>query len=240
MLAGSGNRRNLMPETPKEFLMFFEERELRPYAEPVTPDELQPSSVYFSVSYAPESMIIPFMETLRFVGRNLSVGDKGVAYFEDVKDADPFGREEDQLKATFEFEKALNGLLWCSLRRRGLDAQRSMYFQGRKLSPDPEPVSANELKEGSVYFALNYADEARLIPVMDTLVFTGKDIDVRSEGKLYFQDFYSYHKGVGYDSPDKPNWAAFAVKSVSELNNVFEFEQALEELMRCSLRRRNV
>jgi hypothetical protein len=43
--------------------MRFEERELKSYAEPVTPNLLTEGEVYFSVQFADEDMLIPIMET---------------------------------------------------------------------------------------------------------------------------------------------------------------------------------
>jgi hypothetical protein len=228
--------------------MFFQQRELPPYAEPVSANELKEGTVYFELSYSPESMIIPFLETLRFVGKNLQPGDVGLVYFqqimahrwvEDESDSeDPWGRDENQLNAHFEFDKALNGLLWCSLRRKKLNAQDTMLFQGKDLRPDPEPLSPNQLRKGSVYFALHYPDEARLIPVMLTVVFIGRNLEAGDKGKLYFQDYHSYYEGFHYNSPDRPSWTtSYVPQSEIELNDVFEFDQMLDEMMRCSLRR---
>jgi hypothetical protein len=34
-----------------------------------------------------------------------------------------------------------------------------MYFEGRELKEYAEPVSANELSEGKIYFSVNYVDD---------------------------------------------------------------------------------
>jgi hypothetical protein len=51
-----------------------------------------------------------------------------------------------------------------------------MRFESRELKPYAEPVVAAELKEGSVYFAVTFADEDTLIPTMETVVFVGRDL----------------------------------------------------------------
>jgi len=229
--------------------MFFQPRELPPYAKTVSANELEEGAVYFELSYAPETMVIPFVGTLRFVGKDLHTCDVGLWYFREVRadrsveDAseyeESFGREEGELNATFEFEQALDGLLWCSLRRKKLDAQEQMHFQGKELRPDAEPLSLNQLQDGSVYFALNYDDDAGLIPVIITFVFIGTNLQDGDHGKAYFQDYYSYGEGFRYASPNKPDWATFYIRSETEVNDVFEFDQMLDELMRCSLRRQH-
>ena len=133
------------------------------------------------------------MDTIQFVGRNLHAGDEGLICFRvvepyrqgtrsesrsDDKD-DQYWMEEAELNAIFEYEHALDGLLWCSLRRRNLETgamrcwDRPTHWEGRDLKPDAEPISPTELQEGGFYFALKYADEDRNIPVMETLMFIG-------------------------------------------------------------------
>ena len=233
--------------------MRFEERELQPFSTPVSATELREGSVYFAVTYTPENMTIPLMETLMFVGRNLDPGTVGQVYFKELRcyrlgirnddetsnDNDDRGwLKEDELNHIFEYEDALDGLMWCSLRRSKLDEQGPMHWEERELSPDAQPISPAELQEGSVYFVIDYVDEARLIPVMNTLVFIGRDLQAGDKGKAYFQDLDSLAEGFHYDSPDKPDWATFYVESENQPIHTFEFEHALEELMRCSLRRR--
>ena len=41
-----------------------------------------------------------------------------------------------------------------------------MHFEGRELKPYAEPVTASELKQGSVYFSVTFADDDMTIPVM--------------------------------------------------------------------------
>ena len=52
-----------------------------------------------------------------------------------------------------------------------------MYFEAPKLKEYAEPVSATELREGDVYFALNYVDCDLLVPVVETVVFIGRDLE---------------------------------------------------------------
>jgi hypothetical protein len=64
--------------------VYFDGRELKPYAEPVSSSELSEGTVYFAVNFVDEEMLIPTMETLVFVGRNLEPDDVGEVYFQDV------------------------------------------------------------------------------------------------------------------------------------------------------------
>ena len=133
---------------------------------------------------------------------------------------------------------------WTSIvRRKPLQVQfiRDMgpsRFEERELNPESEPVRIGDLAEGAVYFFVEYVDDERLIPVLDTVVFIGRNLEAGDAGKVYFQDALSYDEGVGYGEPDNPDWAAFYIESENELRNLFEFEQAIEELMRCSVRRK--
>ena len=69
-----------------------------------------------------------------------------------------------------------------------------MYFEGRELKEYAEPVSATELREGDVYFALNYVDCDLLVPVVETVVFIGRDLEPDDVGQVYIQDVESYRE----------------------------------------------
>lgn len=107
--------------------MRFEGRELKPYAEPVSAAELKQGSAYFAVTFVDEDMLIPTMETVVFIGRNLEPGDIDRVYFRDVRsfregvDSETewdYTASENNINHIFEFERALDQLLACSLRRR--------------------------------------------------------------------------------------------------------------------------
>ena len=69
-----------------------------------------------------------------------------------------------------------------------------MYFEGRDLTDHAEPVSASELCEGQVYFAVNYVDGEMLIPIMETIVFIGRNLEPDDAGQVYFQDVESHRE----------------------------------------------
>jgi hypothetical protein len=109
-----------------------------------------------------------------------------------------------------------------------------MRFEARELKPYTEPVSAAELTEGSIYFLVNFVDNSMHIPIIETLVFVGKN----SERRLEFQDVESYRQGLRKDSATAHEPVNIFECSEEQLNCIFQYEHALEELMRCSLRRR--
>jgi hypothetical protein len=112
-----------------------------------------------------------------------------------------------------------------------------MRFEGRELKPHAEPISAAGLKEGSIYFAVNYLDDEMLIPNLEPLVFVGRNLDPSDTRQVYFQDIDSYGAGIRHDSVGSDVEARFWNGSENEVNHIFEYEQALDELMRCALRR---
>jgi len=102
--------------------MRFEERELKDYAEPVLPDQLQEGKVYFSVIFLDQSGLVPTMEPRVFVGpKHESEGDK--LYFQDFVSYqrgirfESANAEEEATFVTgagryiFEYERALDVLL---------------------------------------------------------------------------------------------------------------------------------
>ena len=71
---------------------------------------------------------------------------------------------------------------------------------------------------------------------MEPRVFVGAKAE--SDGnKLYFQDFPSYQRGIRFESPNADDEATF--KSGAG-RYMFEYERALDVLMACALRRRNL
>ena len=49
--------------------MRFERREIKPYAEPVPPEQLEDGKTYFAVLFLDERAVVPIRESLVFVGR---------------------------------------------------------------------------------------------------------------------------------------------------------------------------
>jgi hypothetical protein len=118
-----------------------------------------------------------------------------------------------------------------------------LWFEGRELPSYAEPISSDDLKVGSVYFIVNYVDSNALIPTMLTVVFIGKNLDQKAEESYFFQDIDSYNEGVPYDFECENHNSAvanFYKCGEYEINGIYDFEHALEELMRCSLARRVV
>jgi hypothetical protein len=113
----------------------------------------------------------------------------------------------------------------------------TLRFEGRDLEPYQEYVSASALVEGETYFAVHFLDDQMRAPELRPLVFVGRDREAGDSGLLYFQDAESYVAGVRYDSGSGDGSAEFhAVHHDTPF--VSEYEQALESLLRCSLRRR--
>jgi hypothetical protein len=114
-----------------------------------------------------------------------------------------------------------------------------MRFEARDLKFYAEPVTADRLRDGAVYFSVMFVDERMLIPIVEPWVFTGRGLDPDdAEDRLYFQDVESYMDGVRFATATA-NDAAFQVALPTGINHIFEFEHALDQLLKCSLRRKN-
>ena len=112
-----------------------------------------------------------------------------------------------------------------------------MYFEGRELNSYAQPVLPNELHEGEVYFALNYVDSQMLVPMVDTLVFIGRNLEAKDIAEVYFQDIVSYQEGVPYEWEANDETGTFFCASEDQINHIFTYEQLLNELMKCAARR---
>jgi len=107
----------------------FEARELNEYAEPVPPDQLQEGRVYFAVFFLDEQGMVPNMEPRVYIGSKDEREDHKL-YFQDFASYQRWIRFESpnaDEKATFtagagrylfEYERALDALMACALRRR--------------------------------------------------------------------------------------------------------------------------
>lgn len=110
-----------------------------------------------------------------------------------------------------------------------------MRFEARELKPYAEPVSPEDLRHGEVYFEVFFLDSKALVPTLEPRVFVGRDLEPGDVGKVYFQDFNSYARGVRFDSGTEEDEAIFETGAE---RHMFEYEKALDVLMACALRRR--
>ena len=88
-----------------------------------------------------------------------------------------------------------------------------------------------------MYFALNYVDCDLLVPVMETVVFIGRDLEPDDVGQVYIQDVESYREGVRYGRITMAKLRSSKLGQRRKGGHIFQFEKALNELMRCSLNR---
>lgn len=126
-----------------------------------------------------------------------------------------------------------------------------MRFEGRELSRYAKPVAGHALRVGTTYFSLTYLDVEMHIPLLEPLVFIGRNLREGDVSRLYFQDAESFRRGIAFDSTDdeaQPITSSSAVAASfqravfydtaeNDATNIFEYEQALDELLKCSLRR---
>jgi hypothetical protein len=108
--------------------MRFEARELKPYAEPVLPEPLQIGAVYFSVIFLDEDALVPTLLPKVFVGPKVQPEGTQL-YFQDfasyhlgIRFESPDAEEEATFETgagryIFEYERALDVLMACALRR---------------------------------------------------------------------------------------------------------------------------
>lgn len=113
-----------------------------------------------------------------------------------------------------------------------------MRFEGRDLKPYTESVSASELRVGSVYFTIVYFDDEMTIPDMLTLVFIGTANSSQSpDGKPQLcqnGNFFVFQNAASYYFEDEPGF--YKTFTAEELAGVCVFDEALNSLLRCSLR----
>ncbi len=116
-----------------------------------------------------------------------------------------------------------------------MDSERRHHFE-REVPTYAEPVTAGDLKEGEIYFSVQFVDESLLLPILETLVFTGREKGDDGSTILRFQDLQSYSLGIQRGSPEG-DCATFYAQPEQNLKHIFEYDRALDRLIDCSLRR---
>ena len=108
---------------------------------------------------------------------------------------------------------------------------------GRILKQYAEPVGAEELQVGDVYFSVTFLDDQGFVPLLEPVVFLGRNLEPGDAGRVWFQDFESYSRGTPPEiGPGRRSGELF-VGSEDEINHFFTYERALDVLLRCSLER---
>jgi hypothetical protein len=110
----------------------------------------------------------------------------------------------------------------------------------REFSQYARPVSADDLRVGKVYFSLQFADHALLIPMLRPMVFLGHKQVGGAVGRLCFQDFESHQVGLSFDSAREEDRHFFLATTPENLQHIFEYEHALDVLIHCALKRRHL
>lgn len=110
--------------------MRFDARDLTDYSEPVSAIDIELGATYYSVTFADTDMMVPVIVTIIFIGElasgNLRFQDAMSHQFgitpETVSEDNPatfYECAKDQLRSIFTFEKCLETLMRCSMRRNG-------------------------------------------------------------------------------------------------------------------------
>lgn len=104
----------------------------------------------------------------------------------------------------------------------------------------PLGVPASRLTVGGLYFVVSYLDEECIIPIVDSLIFLGRNLEGHSEKALYFQDAASHRESGPYPNAHNETATVTVVDSDSDLPpNLFELEGVLDELARCAQRKKH-
>ena len=112
-------------------------------------------------------------------------------------------------------------------------------FPATQLKPYAEPVGPSAMKVGRVYFSVEFLDHDLLVPVLQPLIFLGFNLNGRNPSLRFFQNFDSFRSGVRYPGTNE-DVHDFEVCGPEQGKHIFEYERALEGLMKCALNRRQV
>lgn len=114
-----------------------------------------------------------------------------------------------------------------------------MRFE-REVGPYAEYVAVGELELGKTYFSVRFIDDEMLTPGLEPVVFIGRNLEPGDSDVLYFQDFESYRAGARYGQQNEGEPGRFECFPDGSRPDVCEFDAALDILLRCSAKRRQV
>lgn len=113
-----------------------------------------------------------------------------------------------------------------------------VIFPERVLRPFAQPVTPSELQEGQIYFSVQFVDPEMLVPILEPLVFVGRDLVEGDTDTFYLQDLESYREGRRFESEGTDTTDAVFFRAPTDgLSHIFDFDHALDVLLACSLRR---
>lgn len=165
------------------------------------------------------------------------------------------------IKTTRQFANQLSWsivivLCACSLAVAALptnhEEESLLRFEARELATHAKPVSVDSLKIGVTYFSVAFLDREMRVPILQPLVFIGKNLVEGDVNRVYFQDADSHREGITFEAEEDEAEpvtsksltraavasAVFYEVAETDAGNIFEYEDALNELLKCSLRRR--
>lgn len=112
-----------------------------------------------------------------------------------------------------------------------------MYFEGRELTSYSQPVSHDQLIVGEVYYVVGFMDQK--VVMLEAYKFIGRNLHPEDQNRFYFQTYASYKQGLRYStSASDEDMLEFLCQPQDQLGMMFEFEHALNELLKFSMRTR--
>ena len=100
----------------------------------------------------------------------------------------------------------------------------------RKLNLFAEPVSEADLSVGETYYSVTFVDGDARVPILEPVVYLGKDLEPDCPGCFHFQDAGSHLSGIGNMETVHRTFEGESVK------HIFSLEKGVDVLQRCLLR----
>jgi hypothetical protein len=112
-----------------------------------------------------------------------------------------------------------------------------MRFEAREVKAYAEPVQAQDLRVGRIYFSVQFADDDLLVPIVEPLEFVGTNLHEADGDQLYFRPLGLPSAELAIRQANNETEQVFYRTTAAELNHVFEYERALDRLLVCAVRR---
>jgi hypothetical protein len=106
-----------------------------------------------------------------------------------------------------------------------------MGWERRRFRPYVIPVKPEVLIVGCTYFWAGFLDRETRVPFLTPVVFVGRNLAVGDTDLLYFQDGFSYQRGVRYGESNGMGPVMFIQRRESGIPDIFELDEALDMIL---------
>src|SRR5262245_33608769 len=114
-----------------------------------------------------------------------------------------------------------------------------MYFPGREIPDHAVPTKPSDFVVGQIYFIVHFLSADMLVPELLPVAYLGKGLPGFGKSKYVFQDAASFLRGTSSASCSQDDPVVIHTFGARETRAVFAYDDAMNVLLGCLLRRQS-